>query len=123
MRRRRLAAASKDWTVAEVIAEIRARSEAIDKLHAVYVIDPARRLIGYLKIRDLLLAPAEAKVGEIARLDPVAVLAGADRQEVARLAREERLKAVPVVERRAGCSGSSPRSRCSPSSGRRRPRT
>lgn len=95
---RKLVAAPEDWTVAQVVEEIRARSEAIDKLYAVYVIDAQRRLVGYLKIRDLLLSPADAIVGSVSRPDPVAVSAGADREEVARLARRERLKAVPVVD-------------------------
>jgi magnesium transporter len=96
--RRRLVAAPEDWTLGRLVAEIRARSEQIDRLHAAYVIDGGRRLTGYLKVRDLLLNPAETLVGDIRRPDVAAVTAETDRAEVAEIARREHLPALPVVD-------------------------
>jgi magnesium transporter len=96
--RRRLVAAPEDWTLGRLVEEIRANSEQIDRLHAVYVIDGERRLTGYLKVRDLLLNPLDARVGAIRRTDVVAVTAETDRAEVAEIARREHLPALPVVD-------------------------
>ena len=96
--RRRLVAVPRDWTVAQVVDEIRSRADLIDKLYAAYVIDAEHRLAGYLKIRDLLLSPAEARVGDIARSDAVAVRTGTDREDVLKLAKRERLKVLPVLD-------------------------
>lgn len=96
--RRRLVAAPEDWTVGRLVEEIRARSEQIDRLHAAYVIDGERRLTGYLKVRDLLLNPADTVVGDIRRADVVSVAADTDRAEVAEIARREHLPALPVID-------------------------
>jgi magnesium transporter len=96
--RRRLVAAPVEWTVGETISEIRARAELIDKVYAVYVIDDARRLLGHLKIRDLLLAPDDSPVRSIMRPDTIAVMADVDREEVARLAERNHLPVLPVID-------------------------
>lgn len=96
--RRRLVAAPGDWTVAQLVEEIRAQADLIDKLHAAYVIDDAHRLAGYLKIRDLLLSPANARLGDIARSDAVAVRTSTDREDVLKLAKRARLKVLPVLD-------------------------
>lgn len=67
--RRRLVAAPKDWTMQEVIDDLRGKADEIDRIYAVYVIDDQRRLLGYLKIRDLLLLPAATRVGDAMRTD------------------------------------------------------
>ncbi len=95
--RRQLVAAPEDWTLQQVIDEIRRQSAQIDRLHVVYVIDPQRRLVGYLRVRDLLLNPAHARVGDLKHGDVLSVTAETDRARVADLAREANLTALPVV--------------------------
>lgn len=96
--RHRYVAVPETWTLREVVDDIRANSERIDKLYAVYVTDAERRLTGYLKLRDLLLLPPETRVGDAMRPDPVAVTAEDDRAETARLAAREHLPVLPVVD-------------------------
>jgi magnesium transporter len=96
--RHRFVAAPEDWTIGQVIEDIRTHSERIDKLYAVYVTDANRRLTGYLKLRDLLLLPPETRVGAAMRPDPVAVSAEDDRAATARKAARERLPVLPVVD-------------------------
>lgn len=98
MVRRQLVAVPPDWTVGQAIEEIRARSQDIERLYAVYVVDDDRRLIGYLKLRDLLMLPAAARVGEAMRTDVVAVAAATDREEAVHLADRERLPVIPVTD-------------------------
>lgn len=97
--RHRLVAVPGDWTIARIVDEIRANAEQIDRLYAVYVIDAAERVLGYLKVRDLLLLPATTPVGEAMRTDTVVVTADTDRADAAALAARQRLPVLPVVDR------------------------
>ena len=97
--RRRLVAVPADWTLEQVAAEIRANSERIDRLYAVYVVDAERKLLGFLKVRDILLSPPETCVRDLMRKDVVKVNADADRLEVAKLAKKRGLPVIPVVDK------------------------
>jgi len=85
--------------IGEVIEEIRARADRIEALDAIYVTDAEDRLLGYLRIRDLLLADREARVADVLRPDVVSVDADMDREAVLRLATERRLRVVAVRDR------------------------
>lgn len=98
MLRRQLVAVPPDWTLGQVIEEIRAHSADIERLYAVYVVDADRRLVGYLKLRDLLMQPAGASVRDVMRTDVVAVAAATDRETAVRLADRERLPVIPVTD-------------------------
>jgi magnesium transporter len=95
---RQLVATPADWTIEQVIEEIRARSADIERLYAVYVVDDEQRLIGYLKLRDLLLHPAGGRVRDIMRSDVTAVTATSDREDVLRIADQKSLPVVPVTD-------------------------
>ncbi|KAA6187018.1 magnesium transporter [Thiohalocapsa marina] len=87
-----------DWTVDQVINEVRRHANRIKKLSAVYVVDADRRLTGYLKLRDLLLHPSERQVADIMRTDYVAVRSDMDQEEVVRITERNDLASVPVVD-------------------------
>lgn len=86
------------WTVEQVIDELRAHAEAIEKLYAINVVDEHHRPIGYLRLRDLLLSPKDKPVGEIMHKDFVAVGPHTDQEVVAKLADRYELSVVPVVD-------------------------
>lgn len=94
----RLVSAYGDQTIGDVIETIRANSDHIEKIYAVYVIDGERRLTGYLKVRDLLLNEPGTRVSDIQRDNPVIVTSDTDREEVAKHAAEEALPVLPVVD-------------------------
>lgn len=96
--RRGLLTARADGTVGEVIADIRARANEIERLERVYVTDAGRRLIGVVRRRDLLMNPDETPISEILQGDPVVVRADADQEDVLRLARERRIHNIAVVD-------------------------
>lgn len=98
MVRRQLVALPAEWTVEQAVEEIRAHSADIERLYAVYVVDDDQRLIGYLKLRDLLLHPARERVCDIMRPDVNAVTTSSDREDVLRIADRERLPVVPVTD-------------------------
>lgn len=96
--RRRLVAVPQDWTVGQAIDEIRRKADLIDRLYAIYVTNGGRQLVGYLKLRDLVLYPTDTVIGTIMRSDIVTVAADTDREEVARIAEREHLPVLPVVD-------------------------
>ena len=96
---RKFVAVPSDWTVRQVTDDIRGNADAIEKLYAVNVVDADQRPVGYLRLRDLLLAPRETPVQEIMQTDFVAVGPDIDQEEVARLADRYELSVVPVVDR------------------------
>ena len=90
--------AREDGTVGEVIAEIRARSDQIERLEQVYVIDGQRHLRGYVRLRDLLLNDDATPIAAIMRPDAVVVTAGTDQEEVLALAKRKRIHNIAVVD-------------------------
>ncbi|NCC27674.1 MAG: magnesium transporter, partial [Gammaproteobacteria bacterium] len=82
----------------QVVAEVRRRADLIKKLSAVYVVDADRRLLGYLKLRDLLLRPSDIPVEQVMRTDLVSVSSDMDQEEVVRVTTENDLITVPVVD-------------------------
>ncbi len=77
----------------------RLRREAPDKetIYYAYVVDEQRRLIGFISLRDLILAPPFKKVGEIMQRDVVFAGVDDDQEKVAQLIAKYDLIALPIV--------------------------
>ena len=84
--------------VADVTEAIRARIDEMERLERVFVVDRARRLRGYLRLRDLLLATPETPVAQLMRPDSLAVTAETDRAQVLELARARGRTDLAVVD-------------------------
>jgi magnesium transporter len=74
-----------------------ARSGKKEVMNVIYAIDDQGRVVGVMSLRELLAAPAGAKISEIAWSEIVSVSPHADREEVARVIATYDLIAVPVV--------------------------
>src|SRR5213078_1837100 len=68
-----------------------------EAMYAIYTTDTQGRVVGVMSLRELLAAPAGAKIGDIAWSEVVTVAPTADREEVARIIANYDLVAVPVV--------------------------
>lgn len=86
-----------DITVGEAIARLRREAPNRETIYDAYVVDDARRLVGVVSLRDLLMASDETKVAEVMRREVVKVAAEAPRTEAVRLIREYDLIALPVI--------------------------
>lgn len=86
-----------DIAVGEAIARLRREAPNRETIYDAYVVDEARRLVGVVSLRDLLMAADEAKVAEVMRREVVKVAADAPRTEAVRLIREYDLIALPVI--------------------------
>jgi magnesium transporter len=94
-----ITALPQDLTAQQAIDELRRLNETLEQMFYVYVIDRARRLVGVLSMRDLILARPERKIADIMRRNVVAVPATMDQEEVAQLIRKYKYMAVPVTDR------------------------
>lgn len=87
-----------NMTVAQAMDRIRRLAVDRETIYECYVIDPRRRLEGTVSLKELVLASPDSRVGEIARPNPKRVFTSSDREEAARVLRENELLAVPVVD-------------------------
>lgn len=85
-------------TVKQAMERIRRLSVDRETIYECYVIDSQRRLEGTVSLKQLVLASLESLVGEIAEPNPKRVSTHSDREEAARVLRENHLLAVPVVD-------------------------
>jgi magnesium transporter len=91
---------SEDLTVEAALEAVRAvaRLGRREAMYSIYATDSAGRLQGVFSLRELLAAPAGARIRDISWADIVSVRAEEDREEVAQLTRKYDLVAVPVVD-------------------------
>jgi len=77
----------------------RMRHEAPDKetIYYAYVIDGVRRLIGFVSLKDLILADPNTHVADIMHRDVIYANANDDQEETARKIQKYDLLAIPVV--------------------------
>jgi Mg/Co/Ni transporter MgtE len=85
---------------AEAIERIERSRAPADTLAWVYVMNLDRRLKGAIALADLLRAPSDGKMGDVATFLPPRVSAEAGLEEVARLMTDYDLTVVPVVDER-----------------------
>ncbi|MDR1084110.1 MAG: magnesium transporter [Deltaproteobacteria bacterium] len=94
-----LVAAAGTDTVAGVVKAIRARSEDLDDLGAVYVVDQARALQGEISLKDLLLAYPEQTLNQLLQKAPgLVVRVEEDQKSVAQKFQKYDVRSAPVVD-------------------------
>ncbi len=87
-----------DISVAAAIARLREIAPDSETIYDAYVVDEDRRLIGVVSLRDLILAPETARVGDIMVTDVIAAHALDPREEVARMLSDYDLLALPLLD-------------------------
>ena len=85
-------------TVVQAIDEVRRQAPERETIYYSYIVDQDRHLLGFVSLRDLIVARSHQKVEDIMRTDVVSVSAEADKEEAARLINEYDLIAIPVVD-------------------------
>ncbi|MBL8732186.1 MAG: magnesium transporter [Planctomycetes bacterium] len=85
-------------TARGAIAELRRQAPRKETIYYSYVVDRSGRLIGFISLRDLILADDARPVSEIMKTDVVSISADADQEQAARVIRDYDLIALPVVD-------------------------
>jgi magnesium transporter len=94
---RRVVALRVDDAIEDARASARMQSNG-GKIRYLYVVDDRDVLVGYVPVRDLLLAPAEARVRDLMRDDVMAIPSWATVLVACEYFVNRRLQAFPVVE-------------------------
>jgi magnesium transporter len=90
--------ASPNLTVAQTIERIRDKAEEAETVYYVYVQDSARRLLGVASLRDILLASANDKIGDVMTENVQSVSPETDQEIVARKMARYDFSALPVID-------------------------
>ncbi len=91
-------AVEEKYTIMQAIAEIRRRTEEVENVYYVFVVDHGGRLVGVLSLKRLILSPSDTRVAEIMNKDVISVNTSKDQEEVAYIARKYDLVSIPVVD-------------------------
>lgn len=87
-----------NMTVAQSLEHVRRVGSEMETIYTIYVIDNERHLVGVLSLRELVIAPADQLIGEIATRNVVYAKTHDDQEEVAELFRKYDFIALPVVD-------------------------
>ena len=89
-----------DVTAGEAIARLRSQAPDSESIYYIYVLDGERKLLGFVSLRDLILAKPTALVADLMQRDPISVRVEEPREKVVeKLARFDFI-AIPVVDDR-----------------------
>lgn len=95
---RELVAVPQHWNVGLTIDFLRLRADLPEDFHTVYVVDPAYRPVGELRLSRLLRAKRPVPLSALIDTDIRRIPADTDQEEVARVFRRYGLVAAPVVD-------------------------
>ncbi|MFP7571180.1 magnesium transporter [Marivita sp. S2033] len=94
-----------DMTADQALGELRRQAPDAETIYRSYVLDDHHRLIGSVRLHELVLASDAALVRDLMDADPVAVSQDTDREDVARMIARYDLLALPVVDDRGQLLG------------------
>jgi CBS domain-containing protein/sporulation protein YlmC with PRC-barrel domain len=86
-------------TAKEAIEQIRQEEPDAETIYYLYVVDEEEHLLGVFSLRDLIVAPPEAKVTSFMIGNVIKVDVTTRQEEVARLIAKYNLLAIPVVDK------------------------
>jgi len=86
------------WTVAEVIEHLRKNGHDSETMNILYVVDERGRLVDDIRLREIILAPPDKRVSDIADYNFVTMHATDDQEEAVRMFERYDRVALPVVD-------------------------
>ena len=85
-------------SAAQAIEKLRHEAPDKETIYRAYVTSPERRLVGAVRLQDLILATPRTLVRDLMEEDPVSVTVDEDQEEVARKISRYDVLALPVVD-------------------------
>jgi magnesium transporter len=85
--------------VAQALAWVRKNMQNVETVYYIYVLDPLKRLIGVVSLRDLMAAEDDDLVQNVMVKEVISVFQDTDQEEVAKILETYDLLALPVVDR------------------------
>ncbi len=87
-------------TAAEAIDRLRVVAPDRETIYYAYIVDAEHRLLGFLSLKDLILAPTQRPVADILQRDIIYARVDEDQETAARRLQKYDLIAMPVVDAR-----------------------
>jgi len=87
-----------DVSIGTALDHLRMQAPKKETIYYVYVVDLARRLIGFLSLRDLIMEHPDRYVREVMNKNVIAVRVDKDIEEVAKVMSRYDFLAIPVVD-------------------------
>lgn len=91
-------AVKKDWTVSRVLSHIRRYGKNSETIDVIYVIDKDGVLLDDIRIREVLLADPEAKIGELTDHRLISLKVNDPQEEAINVFRMNNRVALPVID-------------------------
>jgi magnesium transporter len=91
------AALSPELTASEALEYLREAAPRKETIYYAYVVEKEHRLLGFVSLKDLIVARRDARVGDIMHRDVIFARVEDDQEEVARKFRKYDLLALPVI--------------------------
>ncbi len=92
------ASLSPDITVKDAFEKLKLQAFDRETIYYVYVIDNERRLLGFITLRELIVATSNKKIEEVMHQNVVSANVNDDKEEVAKKLSDYNLLAIPIVE-------------------------
>jgi len=89
----------RDMTCSEAIQKVRSDSPSKKTIYYIYVVDEEQRMLGFITLKDLVIADPETKVEKVLHTDFVFAYVEEDREIVAAKIEKYDLVAIPVLNR------------------------
>lgn len=89
---------NENLSAAQAIEKLRHEAPDKETIYRAYVTSPERRLVGAVRLQDLILAAPRTLVRDLMEEDPVSVTVDEDQEEVARKISRYDVLALPVVD-------------------------
>lgn len=94
-----------EWTVAEALDHLREHSEIAETVNTIFAVSPEGQLLGWVRLKELLLSRPRATVASTLHTDVVSIEAHEDQEEAARRISHYDLDVLPVVDERGAILG------------------
>ena len=94
-----------DITAGEAIARLRMQAPDSESIYYIYVLDAERHLLGFVSLRDLILAKPTALVADLMQRDVISVRMDESQEKVVELLARFDFIAIPVVDDHARLVG------------------
>lgn len=91
-------AIQQDWTVAEVLAQLRQQPDKCETISQLYVVDARGRLVDYVRLRKLVVAPLESPVSACLENQRIFLRAMADQETAVAAFKKYDTTILPVVD-------------------------
>jgi len=87
-----------DMDIAQAIEQLRIQAPAKETIYYIYVIDDNRKLLGFVSLKDIIVARPSSKIRELMHTEVIKAGVNEDQESVARKIEKYDLIAIPIVD-------------------------